>query len=61
MTTHTYIHVSKKKSVLHAGLDTQAVLDGVASHACNSLTAMFHLLVTSFLASLLGKPDLIEH
>jgi len=47
--------------MLHAGLDTQAVLDGVASHACNSLTAMFHLLVTSFLASLLGKPDLIEH
>ena len=27
-----------------SGLDTQAVLDGVASHACNSLTAMFYLL-----------------
>mmetsp|Transcript_9382 Transcript_9382/g.12974 ORF Transcript_9382/g.12974 Transcript_9382/m.12974 type:complete len:812 (+) Transcript_9382:111-2546(+) len=32
------------KSIALAGMDTQAVLDGVASHACNSLTAMFYLL-----------------
>jgi serine/threonine protein kinase len=32
------------KVIAEAGLDTQAVMDGVASHACNSLTAIFYLL-----------------
>eukprot|EP01038_Epipyxis_sp_PR26KG_P012421 gene12421-16659_t len=38
------------RAISTAGLDSQAVLDGIASHACNSNTAMYYLLEQKYKA-----------
>jgi hypothetical protein len=39
-----------------AGVDTQALLDGLASHACNSLTALYYLSEQKFRARRANQP-----
>lgn len=39
------IHNATMKTIVENGHDAQAILDGVASHACNGLTALYYLLL----------------
>lgn len=39
------IKTETMEAMLSAGIDVQSVLDGISSHTCNSITAMYYLLV----------------
>ena len=43
------------QSMTDAGMDVQAVLDGIQSHACNSITAMYYLLAQKSRGAFRGK------
>lgn len=45
------------KAIDVAGINKQAVLDGIASHCCNSLTAMYYLLEQKHRAQRLKETD----
>lgn len=42
------IHNETIQAINEAGYDAQVVMDGVISHACNSMTSMYHLLIQKY-------------